>query len=175
MTPQALPSLPPNGSAIRSLLPGAYFHDAWVVEAGDPSLSALDQFLKAAAATPSWVNQLMSLRNTLVGLVGLKNLGSLPSAQPSHSYRPGQRVGIFTLISATEDEAVLGDSDKHLDVTLSVFKSRPEPGSAVMVTVTTVVHVHNLLGRLYMLPVTPLHKLIVPSVMRAVAQPRNAA
>lgn len=76
---------PPRNSRIERLIPGAYFHDAWAVQAGDPSLSALGQFLKAIEATPSWVN-------------------------------------------------------------------------------------HNLLGRLYMIPVQPMHKLIAPAVLRAVAK-----
>ena len=168
------PSQAPSESEIRSLLPGAQFHDAWVVQAGDPRLSALGQFLKASAATPNWVNELMGLRNRLVALVGLKNLGTLPAVQPEESYKPGQRVGIFTLIKNSENEVLLGDCDKHLDVTLSVHKSQPGLNSAVMITVTTVVHVHNLLGRLYMLPVAPMHKLIVPAVLQAVARPPHA-
>jgi hypothetical protein len=169
MSQTAVPSLPPPDSAILQLLPCAQFHDAWAVEAGEPDLSALEQFLKAASATPRWVNALMKLRNRAVALVGLKNLGTLAQAKPAHMYEPRQRVGIFTLISKAENEVLLGDSDKHLDVTLSVHKSTPAPGTPVMITVTTVVHVHNLLGRIYMLPVAPMHKLIVPAVLKAVA------
>jgi Protein of unknown function (DUF2867) len=102
-------SQPPSDSAIRALLPGAQFYDVWVVEAGDPSLSPLSHFLKAAAQTPSWVNQLMGVRNWVVGLVGLKNLGSLPAVRSEETYEPGQRAGIFTLISNSESEVLLGD------------------------------------------------------------------
>ncbi|HEY8706862.1 MAG TPA: DUF2867 domain-containing protein [Burkholderiaceae bacterium] len=31
--------------------------------------------------------------------------------------------------------------------------------------VSTVVHIHNLLGRVYMLFVAPVHRLIVPAVL----------
>jgi hypothetical protein len=61
----------------------------------------------------------------------------------------------------------LGDSDKHLDVALSVHQRLNPETNQVELTVSTVVHIHNLLGRLYMLPVAPVHKLIVPSVLRA--------
>ncbi|WP_396433109.1 DUF2867 domain-containing protein [Limnohabitans sp.] len=44
-------------------------------------------------------------------------------------------------------------------------------GCAVL-TVSTVVHMHNVLGRLNMLPVAPVHKLIVPSVMRVLGPMR---
>ena len=175
MTRVPVCSQPPSDSAIRALLPGAHFHDAWSVEAGEPELTALGQFLKAAAATPHWVNRLMAMRNSVVARFGLKNLGSLPAVRSEESYQPGQRVGIFTLISNAENEVLLGDSDKHLDVTLSVHKSKPSQDSVVTITVTTVVHIHNLLGRLYMLPVAPMHRLIVPAVLRAIAPSAHAA
>ena len=161
---------PPPGSLIITRLAGADFHDAWAIDAADPSLSALRQFLKAVRATPRWVDTCMTLRNRVVQLVGLKNLGELAQvnlAKPDADYRPGDRVGIFTLFENTPDEVLMGDRDKHLDVVLSVHCSRP-PGRPVRVTVTTVVHTKNRLGRLYMIPVKPMHKLIAPSVLRSI-------
>ena len=76
-------------------------------------------------------------------------------------------MGIFTLFENTPDEVLLGDRDKHLDVVVSVHCTRPA-GQPVRVTVTTVVHTKNRLGRLYMLPVKPMHKLIAPSVLRSI-------
>ena len=163
---------PPN-SLIGKLVPGSYFHDAWAVPAGDASLTALGQFLKAAGQTPRWVSACMTLRNRVVSLFGLKNLGgleNLPRHKAEADYRPGDRVGIFTLFENTPGEVLLGDRDKHLDVTLSVHVA-PDPASgASLVTITTVVRVHNLLGRVYMLPVAPMHRLIAPRVLRAVGQ-----
>lgn len=164
-------AVPPANARIQQLIPGSYFHDAWSVKAGNPNLSALGQFLKAIAATPTWVNRCMALRNQVVEKVGLKNLGELGAFDPdktADTYRPGDRVGIFTLFDQTFDEVLLGDKDKHLDVMLSVHRQSIEAGR-VQVTVTTVVHVKNALGRLYMLPVVPMHKLIAPTVLRAVA------
>lgn len=165
---------PPAGSRIASRLDGADFHDAWSIDAADPSLSALAQFLTSVRATPRWVDACMNLRNRVVQLVGLKDLGALARvdpAKPDTAYRPGDRVGIFTLFENTPDEVLLGDRDKHLDVVLSVHCER-RPDRPVRVTVTTVVHTKNRLGRLYMLPVKPMHKLIAPSVLRAIGHPR---
>lgn len=163
----------PPDSLIAKLVPGSYFHDAWAMPAGDASLSALGQFLKAARHTPRWVSACMALRNGVVSLFGLKNLGSLDDLSGDKAetrYRPGDRVGIFTLFENTPGEVLLGDRDKHLDVTLSVHLA-PEPTSGTpLVTLTTVVRVHNLLGRAYMLPVAPMHRLIAPTVLRAVAR-----
>lgn len=161
---------PPPGSRIARQLQGASFHDAWAIDVADPSLSALGQFLKSARATPRWVDACMRLRNRAVQLVGLKDLGGLSRVHPGRpdaDYRPGDRVGIFTLFENTPDEVLLGDRDKHLDVVVSVHCARPA-GQPVRVTVTTVVLTKNLLGRLYMMPVKPMHRLIAPSVLRTI-------
>lgn len=160
----------PDGSLIVCRLPGAHFHDAWSVKPVDPGLCALGQFLKAAQATPAWVNRLMLLRNRVVAQLGLKDLGNLGEfdvGKAVDQYRAGDRIGIFTLLENQPDEVILGDSDRHLDVALSVHCGRDPESGLVVLTVSTVVHIHNFLGRLYMLPVAPVHKLIVPSVMRA--------
>jgi len=162
----------PAQSRIASLVHGAYFHDSWSVAAGDPRLSALGQFLKAFSATPAWVNVCMSIRNRAAAMVGLKNLGAfdqINKSKPECDYQHEDRIGIFTLIANTFDEVILGDKDKHLDVTLSIYRAVEASTGAIVVTVTTVVHVHNLLGRIYMLPVAPMHRIIAPSVLRAVA------
>jgi len=164
---------PPVNSRIAGLIPGAYFYDAWSIKAGDPALPALAQFQKALAQTPSWVNTCMALRNRAVSLMGLKNLGALDNVNTFRSaseYQPGERIGIFTVFENSFDEALLGDRDRHLNVTLSVHRTPATLDAGVVVTVTTVVHVNNFFGRLYMLPVRPMHKRIAPTVLKAVAQ-----
>lgn len=163
----------PAASALSQRLGEAYFHDAYAIDVGRSDLTALAHFLAVVGRTPRWVDVLMTLRNRIVRLVGLKDLGALGgvrSGKPAAAYRPGDRVGIFALISASDDEALLGDSDSHLDVTLSVLREPPDARGHRRLVVSTVVQVHNLLGRLYMLPVTPLHRLIAPAVLGRAAQ-----
>jgi Protein of unknown function (DUF2867) len=107
----------------------------------------------------------MHLRNRIVALLGLKNLGALDEVKSGNSYRVGDRVGIFTLLYSSEAEVVLGDLDKHLEVRLSVLKTQASDGTSQL-AVSTAVHEHNTLGRIYMLFVGPIHKLIVPAVLR---------
>ncbi|MCB2070669.1 MAG: DUF2867 domain-containing protein [Ottowia sp.] len=173
MTINPIPSTAPRGSMAEALLPGAYFHDAWAIPAARPELEALGQFLRVASTTPRWIDRLMGLRNRIVGWFGLKNLGGLagidPDKRPS-AYRPGDRVGIFTLLSKEDDEVLLGDDDKHLKVVVSVHKTPGAGSGQTLVTVTTVVHVKNWLGRLYMLPVAPAHRVIARTMVRAVGR-----
>ncbi|MFS2003572.1 DUF2867 domain-containing protein [Duganella sp. CT11-25] len=154
--------IPPQ-SEIHQRLIGADFYDCYETEIPATNRSALDLYLQVVTATPAWINTLMALRNRVVQLVGLKNLGHLgdfDAAKPASSYRTGDRVGIFSIVYLSEQEVILGDSDKHLNVEVSVCKIQNK------ITVGTVVHTKNTLGRVYMLFVAPLHRRIVPASLR---------
>lgn len=156
----------PSASQLSGELAGAYFHDCYErpVPADAPSAMAL--YLASVARTPAWVNVLMALRNRVVSLVGLKNLGHLGAvdpAKPASSYRVGDRVGIFSLCHVSENEVILSDADKHLTVKVSLCKRVLNERHTV--AVSTVVHVNNRLGKLYMLFVAPVHKIIAPAML----------
>jgi hypothetical protein len=171
MKNEPIESTAPNTSEVVTLLRSAYFHDAWAIRAAEPNLDALGQFLRVAQKAPRWIERLMAVRNRAVSLFGLKNLGGMSGIDTSKlesAYRPGDRVGIFTLISQSANEVLLGDRDKHLDVVVSVHKHIGSKIGTTIVTVTTVVHVKNWLGRLYMLPVAPAHRVIARAMVRAV-------
>lgn len=59
---------------------------------------------------------------------------------------------------------MLGEDDQHLDYRVSVRLER-EQGKC-WVVVSTVVKFNNGLGRAYFVPVRPVHKIIVPAMMR---------
>lgn len=154
----------PGESEICRRLAGAQFHDCYVVQMPSEGASALELYLRVVSKTPGWVNRLMALRNKAVVRVGLKDLGhlgALDPAKPISAYRVGDRVGIFSVLYLTPKEVILGDSDKHLDVQVSVCKL-----ASGGLAVSTVVHIHNMLGRAYMLVVAPVHKVIVRAMLK---------
>lgn len=159
----------PARSRVNADLATAYFADAYEVMQSGGERSALDVALQLASTAPAWFDFLMTTRNRIVGLFGLKNLGR-PSAidrdKPHADYKVGDRVGVFSIVSLSEDEVVLGDDDKHLRAHVSVYK---EQGRQQNVTLSTVVHVHNFLGRAYLFFVIPAHRLIVPPLLARLA------
>ncbi|WP_437880831.1 DUF2867 domain-containing protein [Pseudomonas sp. LRF_L74] len=160
----------PADSRIARFLPDAGFHDCHALTIPPVQGSALALYLRTVSLTPGWINALMGLRNRLVSLVGLKNLGHLGDIdpyKPASAYRVGDRVGIFTLVHLSEEEVILGDSDRHLDVWVSFSKQLGSAGERL--AVSTVVHLNNRLGRLYMRFVAPLHRRIVPASLRQLA------
>lgn len=160
----------PAQSVLAPSLAMADFADCYLLPDPDPQASLLQSWLRLSARTPAWMAALMSLRNRVVRLVGLKDLGGLAAHQPgkpAEAYRIGDRVGIFTLEQQRPGELVLGDDDKHLHVRLSLLRlAQPDGGSRL--ALSTVVHEHNRLGRLYMALVGPAHSLIVPLMLRQV-------
>lgn len=156
----------PAASALQSWLAESDFHDAWEAPLRDPTLSPTEIFLKTIDVEPAWVAQAMSLRNRVVRLFGLKDVGSMRGTgdRPGSNYRPGDRLGIFTVISSDDDELVLGIDDSHLDVRVSITK--PGGAPAPIYVIATVVRVHNRLGRVYMIPVGRAHPFVVRAMMR---------
>lgn len=63
------------------------------------------------------------------------------------------------MLDEQADEIVLGADDRHLDFRLSLMRNVSENGEQLVLT--TVVQVHNLLGRAYILAIRPIHDLVV--------------
>jgi len=117
----------PQDSEISKVMAGAFYVDCYQVPISVKNRSALQIWLDHVAKTPRWINWLMSVRNSVVAAFGLKDLGLLGAIDPgkaSADYQVGDRVGIFTLIAISNNEIILADCDKHLDVKLSVYQVR---------------------------------------------------
>lgn len=165
----------PWSSQIAATVADSDFADCYQLDDCWPELNALETYLALVARTPTWMNRLMALRNQAVQLVGLKHLGHLAArtAKPASAYKVGDRVGIFSLQHIQDDEAILCDNDKHLLAQVSLVKHRVH-GKPV-VSLSTVVHIHNSLGRFYMAIVGPVHQIIVPRMLTQVARVTQAA
>ena len=137
------------GALLHPLLPGSHFaHAARISLARRPD-SAVQAYLDIARQVPAWFDGLMRMRNA-----GMR------------------RLGIFTLQALRADGVVLGDSDRHLRVDLSLELQPADEGCDLQLS--TVVHLHRPFGRLYMLPVAPLHRRIVPRLLETYARRLSA-
>lgn len=156
----------PSDCSLVAITANASFADTFTVIVPHSTLTALQIYAAVARHTPGWVETLMALRNKAVRMVGLKNLGQLSDVPTAadHGLIPGDRIGLFTLVSAEPEQLVMQDDDHHLIVQLSLQKMMLD-NKHDKLALSTVVHTKNTLGKLYMLPVGPIHKLIVPAVL----------
>jgi len=144
---------------IGAVLTGAHFIDAYRVTVAAADLDATVAARLMLERPPAWTRRLMALRNALVTPFGLK------TGRESGDRRG--KIGMFPIESATPSRVVLGFDDKHLD--FRVVVEVVAAGVASEVTATTLVRLHNLLGRGYLTAILPFHKLIVRSSLRGVA------
>ena len=156
----------PATSGLQPILASANFYDAYEAPLTNVSLSPTEIFLRASRATPGWVDLAMSLRNKIVRQLGLKDVGGMgdTTRRAAGDYKIGDRLSIFSVFGTSDTELLLGIDDRHLDVRVSVMKAQRDGSHRYVVS--TVVHVHNRLGHLYMAPVSRIHPLVVKAIMR---------
>ena len=165
VTPVALPA----ESGISRVYESMNLADAYSIPlpdgtAANPELLARFIFSQQAP----WITGLMTVRDALVARFGLKTSTQLASLGVDDR---AKRVGIFRIYSTTEHEIVLGEDDKHLDFRLSVLCSaQPAPTGERRLVLSTVVHCHNRLGRIYIFLIAPFHRLVVRSSLRRAAR-----
>jgi len=114
---------------------------------------------------PDWVHALMWLRNAIVRPFGLKGSGP-PNAR--------EMIGIFPVLSRSDEQLVLGLDDTHLDFRI-VVDVRPTGNTQQAVNVTTLVHRKILLGKFYLAVITPFHRLIVRTMLDRLSRPAVVA
>ncbi len=150
----------PESSAFARLPPGwATWSDAWEVPIGRSDATAFDLFTATMGPQPVWLDAALRLRDRIGGLFGIQPVGAFSRetrANPPDraSVAKGDRLGIFTVLDIDDDELFVGEDDRHLDYRM-VFRRDQEGGRFI---VAMMLRTHNLLGRLYMLPVAPVHR-----------------
>jgi hypothetical protein len=78
-------------------------------------------------------------------------------------YAVGEKIGVWSIFSLSENEVVAGRDNRHMDFRLSVLKV-PD-GDRASVVVSTICTVHNLSGKLYLFFVVPFHRYGVRKLM----------
>jgi hypothetical protein len=161
-------SLPPE-SRIANAYASTNLVDAFSIELPSGASSNPEQLARFIFSHQDpWIGSLLALRDAIVGGFGLKTAKQLTALGAEGKT---SRVSIFKIYGTSPTEIVLGEDDKHLDFRLSVLcSSEPSPGGKRQLTLSTVVHCHNRLGRLYIFIIAPFHRLVVQSSLRSAAR-----
>jgi hypothetical protein len=159
----------PAHSGVSEVYRTVHLADAFAIAL--PPGSTLDPQVLARfifAQQPAWIGKLTNLRDLIVAGFGLKTARELALLGNSAT---AQRVGIFKVYSTSQNEIVVGEDDKHLDFRVSVLCSRETAStSGGQLTLSTVVHCHNLLGHAYLFVIAPFHRMVVKASLRRAAQ-----
>lgn len=165
----------PAASVLRRTDEQSDYIDSYssVIELPDGQTPAIEDMAKAFFASgPEWVDHLFTLRNKIVGLLGLKTgrAGNKQQLLNNFTCEPGDKLGLFKVFAKNEQEVILGEDDKHLNFRVSLFVGKSDTGLKNELVISTVVKFNNWLGRLYFIPVKPFHRLIVPVMLRGIAK-----
>lgn len=156
VTPVALPA----ESEVSRIYKSMNLADAYSIPLPDGTSASpelLARFIFSQQAP--WITGLMKVRDALVAGFGLKTSNRLTSLGTEDM---AKRIGIFKIYSTTKHEIILGEDDKHLNFRLSVLCSVQPTGERRLI-LSTVVHCHNRLGRIYIFLIAPFHRLVVRS------------
>ncbi|MFN3362998.1 DUF2867 domain-containing protein [Allorhizobium sp. NPDC080224] len=145
-------------------LPEADWADSYGVRLDGSDLDPMEVARDLMGRAPRWVGALLKIRNLIVGFFGLKSAELELTGQ--------DRIGGFPVIAHDGDHVLLGFNDKHLDFRI-IVAVEPEGTGHQHVSLTTLVQRHNLFGRVYILVVTPFHKLIVKTFLKRFAASRG--
>lgn len=159
----------PAQSAVAGLYESTSLADAFAIRLPSGTAAEPDVLWRFVMShQPAWIRWLTNIRDAVVACFGLKTARRLAALGDQVD---GDRIAFFKVYSRSESEIVLGEDDRHLDFRLSVLRSPDtSPTLGGRLTVSTVVHCHNLLGRTYIGVIAPVHRLVVKASLRRAAQ-----
>jgi len=154
-------SVLPTESSLANAYAGADLADAYVIMLPAGTTRDLNSLAKELLAHPSaWFRALLSLRDGIVAPFGIKTSGSL------HKNAAREKIYFFPVVRRTPTEVVVGEVDVHLDFQASILLGKASPDGRQELILTSVVHCHNRLGRIYLFFIRPFHGIVVRDFMR---------
>jgi hypothetical protein len=161
-------ALPPE-SAVASAFKSVNLADAFSIQLPSGASKNPDVLARFIfSVQPSWIRALTDVRDAIVAAFGLKTAKHLATLSSDPA---AERIGIFRVFGTSETEVVLGENDKHLDFRVSILCTPDSPPSTrSQLTLSTVVHCHNHLGRTYLSVIAPFHRQVVKASLRRAAE-----
>ncbi|MDR3366857.1 MAG: DUF2867 domain-containing protein [Prevotellaceae bacterium] len=164
---QATSSTLPVNSLARNYLPADYV-DMFGAEVHDDERLTPDNLLIAVWTDfPKWVQMLFKLRDWLVKPFGLKTNANGKDFRHklAEAIRSGGRVQLMNVLAKSANETVVQLADTHLTAEMSVHTEKSN-GNQTKINFITIVHFHNVLGKIYFFFAQPFHKIIVKAAMK---------
>jgi hypothetical protein len=160
----------PMESGVAPLFEGAHLADAYAIAIPPGDQRDIRTLAEAAMSLPTpWARALMRLRDAVMGNLGVKTSGEIRNRMERSGH---EHVHFFPVLSRSEHEIIVGEDDSHLDFRASLLLRQAGDGAGHEFIVTTVVHCHNRLGRIYLASILPFHRLIIRSGLRNVLAKR---
>ncbi|OCG24207.1 hypothetical protein A9G11_03760 [Gilliamella sp. wkB108] len=123
------------------------------------NISSYDAYKMMTCHQPKWLGVLFRIRDFLgkiAGIEPIKGFDKLGEDEPS----VGSTVHFFTITEKEKQKLTLVVRDSHLDVCVHIRIVHANDDQNKLYLITSVKN-HNVIGKLYMLPVSVMHPYIV--------------
>ncbi|MEM9822339.1 MAG: DUF2867 domain-containing protein [Bacteroidota bacterium] len=161
----------PSDSLIANALERIDYQDVYGLQLPIQSEDLLVKMPLAFFSTiPSWLRILFYIRESSAKWLGLKKAHEMDVLQQMENFRGevGESIALFKVMGRSETEVLSGENDSHLDFRLSFFALPNAQGTELRLATT--VQFNGTLGKLYFIPVGPIHRLITPYMLKRVGK-----
>ena len=102
----------------------------------------------------------------VVGIFGLKTGKSenVHYNQENLILKQDQSIGDFFIILKRKKHLITELTDKHLDFRFSILITEDE--GITKISLSTIVKINNIFGKIYFFFITPFHRLIIPNILK---------
>ncbi|AUX79116.1 DUF2867 domain-containing protein [Sinorhizobium fredii] len=156
MRPRRVPVSLPN-----PWLPGADWADRHELLLFAERMTAAEAALRALRNAAGWLRSFGEWRNCVAVALGLN-----AAPQPTQS----DLIGSIPIMHSGNRETVVGYDARHLHFRI-VVDVRDGPADGQVIGMTTLVRRRSSIGGLFFAAAIPLHRAIVPALLRGVARP----
>ena len=121
---------------------------------------------KIIKTLPRWLKFLLSLRNMVVGIFGLKTgkIGNVYENLEKLNLKQNQSIRDIFIFLKGKNHLIAELKDKHLDFRFSILIRQKD--WIATVSLTTIVKINNIFGNVYFFLITPFHRLIIPNILK---------
>ena len=154
----------PLGSLTEKYLPADYSNVYAYEVNSEKEITSDDVMVNFWINFPTWVNVLFKLRIFLVKFVGLKSSEGSDVKEIEKCIRTGTAYRLASVPAKSDNETVLLLSDTHLGAYMSVYVENTEVRK--IISLITLVHFKNRLGRIYFFAVRPFHGIAVKNMLK---------
>lgn len=130
--------------------------------------SAVKQFFLSIPKPFLWT---LVLREAVAKRLGLKTANGKKETMKEIELFNGQvgdKIALFEVWNRTAKEIVTGQRDKHLDFVLSFYLDKINDNYTLQLL--TAVQLNSRLGRIYFYLVKPMHKLLMPTLIKRLSR-----
>lgn len=158
---------PPHDSVLASWFQIADLVDSYWVELPPGRDYDARHLASELLGRPSaWFKALLAMRDAVMVPFGVKSSRRIKAERSENA----EVIDFFPVLLTSCDEVVVGENDRHLDFRTSVLVRKRESDGSAKLIATTVVRCKNVLGRVYLCVIRPIHVLVVRSNLARVTK-----